>query len=145
MDINLMSRRELLNIPQLKWDEDKAVFDCLIIVPSKGRNKLHESGYRAMTFIAVKNNVPICKISGCSDVVHIDGIGGYGKGWIDKYGTALDKISPSGWSIDCLAKSGLLRIWPSSNSISCGPALSSFEIYAEPKSKQMKQIGWGKI
>ena len=132
MDINLMSRRELLNIPQLKWDEDKAVFDCLIIVPSKGRNKLHESGYRAMTFIAVKNNIPICKISGYSDVVHIDGIGGYGK-VPDKYGKVPDKISPSGWSIDCLAKSGLLRIWPSSNSISCGIALSSFEIYAEPK------------
>ena len=129
MDINLMSRRELMKTPLLRHTESRTTFDNLILIPSK-RNKLHDSGYRTMTFIAVKNNAPIYKMFGDSESIKIDGIGGYGK---EQYttNTKILTIAPTGWSIDCLAKSGLLRIWPSSNSMSCGAVLSNFEIFAE--------------
>lgn len=93
---------------------------------------LHDSGYRCMDFVAVKDGEPLCRLSGCSDVVHIDGIGGYGYRWSRKPGVPR-KIDIHGWSIDCLPASGLLRIWPDSNRIICGSGLSSFEIYAIPK------------
>jgi hypothetical protein len=85
-----------------------------------------------MDFAAVTKDGPFCLLSGCSDVVHLDGIGGYGRR--DTSRTSLpDCIPPSGWSMDCLPKSGLLRLWPSSGEMLIGMALSSFEVYAMPR------------
>ena len=55
-----------------------------------------------------------------------DGIGGYGN-WIA--GELLNRIEPKGWSIDCLP-CGYLRLF-SRSTMTAGPALSSFEIYAK--------------
>ena len=41
-------------------------------------NGMHDSGFRTMDFVAYSKNEPICLLSGCSDVIHIDGIGGFG-------------------------------------------------------------------
>jgi len=127
MDINKMSRKQFLELPHRKWDE---VIECdsLIILPMPTR---HDSGYRNMYFVAVSGDKAVL-IGGGSDVIHIDGIGGYGINWVKKYGGVPKFIPPSGWSIDCLPVSGLLRMWPSSQRIHCGTALSSFEIYALP-------------
>lgn len=129
-DINEMTREEFEKLPRRKWDEE---FECrfLIILPGKGDKKsMHDSGYRCMDFVGVKDDGSMVLLSGCSDVIHIDGIGGYGYKWFDKYHDIPILIPPSGWSIDCLPKSGLLRIWPESKKIKVGLALSSFEIYA---------------
>ena len=131
MNINKMTRRDFLKIPYRKWDKDIGEFDSLVILP-RGKKRLHDSGYRLLDFVAVRKGKPICRLSGCSDVIHIDGIGGYGFDWVEKYGTVPTFIPPSGWSIDCLPVSGLLRIWPNSHRMTCGAALSSFEIYALP-------------
>ena len=132
MNINEMTRKELEILPHRKWNAS-VEFNSLIILPGRARDK-HDSGYRCMDFVAVTGNGPQCLLSGCSDAIHIDGIGGYGKDWLRKYGTVPHVVPVSGWAIDCLPKSGLLRIWPSSEKMTCGPALSSFEIYALPKS-----------
>ena len=90
---------------------------------------MHESGYRRMNFVAVKNGKPLCRLSGCSDVLHIEGIGGVGLKVIsDKPFSYNDLVERKAWSIDCLPKSGLLRMWVNDCDIVCGNALSYFEI-----------------
>jgi len=86
-----------------------------------------------MDFVACVNNEALCLLSGCSDVIHVDGIGGYGDGWLERCRISPGLMPPSGWSIDCLPTSGLLRMWPSSGKILCDAALSSFEMYAIDK------------
>jgi hypothetical protein len=103
---------------------------------------MHDSGYRCMDFVAVnKDNEPFCRLSGCSDVVHIDGIGGMGYKWLEQYGRCPKMVPPTGWSIDCLPKSGLFRMFARGDVIATD-ALSSFEIYAvdsEPVAAETKQ------
>ena len=125
-NVNNMTRKEFESVPYRKrWDKP-VVCTSLVILPGKSR-PLHDSGYRTMDFVAVKNDKPICRLSGCSDVLHIDGIGGYGFNWLEKYGAVPKMIPPSAWSIDCLPKSGLLRMF-CNGEIVCGSSLSSFEI-----------------
>lgn len=154
MHINDMTRKDFEKLPHRKWDE-RIYFTSMVIIPSRikgfqvmmykirkflsSKSKLfnkpeiyeidgmHDSGYRIMDFAAVDNkNVAFCLLSGCSDVIHFDGIGGFGK-WENNIPSL---IPPSGWTMDCLPKSGLLRIF-SNDKIYCGMALSSFEIYNE--------------
>jgi len=128
-NINDMTKKELLDLPHRNWGEE-IICDCLIIIPG-GYREMHDSGYRIMKFVAVTDNKPTCIISGYSDVVHLDGIGGYGDNWGAKGGVPKF-ILPSGWNIDCLPKSGLLRLF-CKGKIKCGAALSSLEIYAKER------------
>lgn len=124
-DINEWSRKEFEALPHREWGQDIGLFDSLVILPTK---HVHDSGYMCMDFIAVRNNEPFMRISGCSDVIHINGIGGFGKydGFIPRL------IPPIGWSIDCLRKSKLLRLF-SHEKLEAGEALSSFVIYSTKK------------
>ena len=125
---NQMTRAEFEALPWRKaWDKE---VECrsLIILPSRG--KLHDSGYRFIDVVAVGLDGPMCRVAGGSDVIHIDGIGGFGQ-WDPAKGVPR-LIPPSGWAIDCLAKSGLLQLWPSSRLVIVGAALSSLEVYAVP-------------
>ena len=132
MDISEMTVKQFRELKHRKWDEE-IIFDCLIILPGSGRkHELHDSGYRCMDFVAVNRDKPLCLLSGCSDVIHINGIGGFGYKWLDKYGGYPKTIPPVAWSIDCLAKSGLLRLFTGSGKLICGTAFSSFEIYNQP-------------
>jgi hypothetical protein len=116
------TKKELEALPAREWGEDIGEFDSLIILPTK---HLHDSGFWCMDFVAVKGNEPFCRLSGCSDVIQIDGIGGYGE-WKQNVPTV---IPPKGWSIDCLKKSKLLRVF-SDGKLKAGRALSSFDLYA---------------
>jgi hypothetical protein len=111
------------------WTRKQFVCDCIVVLPMK---KMHGSGYRLMDFVAIKDGKPLCKLSGCSDVIHIDGIGGSGYRYdrLNPTQRYFDLTKQKAWSIDCLAKSGLLRMWASYNDLICGPSLSSFEIWA---------------
>ena len=115
MNVSEMTRKGFEELPLREWNEE-VIFDSLIILPGKARD-LHDSGYRCMDFVAVLNKKPICRLSSCSDVIHIDGIGGVRR-----------RLPFTGWSIDCLPKSGLLRLFTQAK-ISCGPSLSSFEVF----------------
>ena len=112
-----MTRKEFEVLPYR--DKDRPiVFDSLVILPGRAKD-LHNSGYRYMDFVAVIRNCPLCRLSGHSDALHIDGIGSWRR----------VQDTPPNWTIDCLPKSGLLRIWPGPYKMTCGPALSNFEIY----------------
>jgi len=129
MNVNKMTREQLEEVPRRKWDENIGSFRSMIILPAGDEIELHDSGYRLMDFVAVDDKgEPICRLSGCSDVIHIDGIGGFGR-WD---GDIPRLVKPVSWSIDCLPVSGLLNIFPR-GPMTCDAALSSFEIYAERK------------
>lgn len=83
-----------------------------------------------MDFVAVRDGEPICRLSGCSDVLHLDGIGGYGENWFEKYPWQTKLVPPSGWSIDCLPEIlfSSVKRW-----LTCGEALSSFEVFVNGK------------
>lgn len=132
MDIHKMKRKDFEALPNRRWDEDIGEFDTLIVLPLRSR---HDSGYRCMDFVAVIKDKPICRLSGCSDVIQIDGVGGLGSNWATRYGRVPKSVPPTGWSIDCLPVSGLLRMF-CQGKIRVGVGLSSFEIYQVPREKE---------
>ena len=130
MKANDMTRKEFDALPSREWNEDVEGVRSLVILPGRAKD-MHDSGYRCMDFVAVnKDGEALCRLSGCSDVVHIEGIGGYGNKWLEQYGTVPKKIPPVAWSIDCLPKSGLLQLF-AREGITCGPAFSSFEVFSK--------------
>jgi len=126
MNIHEMTREDFETLPHRRWDETTECHS-LVILPTKD---LHTSGCRCMDFAAVVGDEAKCLLSGCSDIICIDGIGGFGKDWVERYSDIPEAVPPAGWTIDCLPKSGLLRIRPASGRMTCGPALSTFEIFS---------------
>lgn len=106
------------------YGEDIGEFRSLVILPT---NKVNEElkEYRLMDFVAVDfEHFPICRLSGHSDALHIDGIGGFGawKGFIP------DKVEKKCWTIDCLSKSGLIHIFCNCK-LKAPKSFTSFEVY----------------
>lgn len=127
MNVFDMTKEDFEKVPERGGrSRDIGEFNALVIIP---QNYAHDSGWMCMDFVAVsKEGEPICRLSGCSDVLNLDGIGGYGKWRADELKLPR-RIEPKGWSIDCLP-CGYLRLF-SRSTMTAGPALSSFEIYAK--------------
>jgi len=122
------TRADFEALPTRKWNEDVGLIDAIVILP---RRKIHDSGYRMMDFAAIRGNTPFCLLSGCSDALHFEGIGGMGKFLGDSWAGP----EAAGWLIDCLPKSGLLRLFLHEARIEVDPALSSFAIYSRKVKK----------
>lgn len=135
MKVTKMTKEDFDNVPSRKWGKDIGDFNSLVIIPT---GELHDSGFMCMDFVAVDDkNEPIAKLSGCSDVIHLDGIGGYGKrNWhCTIMGTELPRmVSPKGWCIDILP-CGYVRIFSRNrNGLSCSKmSLSDFELWSDAK------------
>ena len=100
-------------------------FNCVIIVPLEG--DLHESGFRRMKFVYLARDGEIIGVGGgSSDVLHLDGIGGYGQDW--SAGLAQQNVPVSGWSIDCLPN-GCLRLFARKPLTAPEYSLSDAEIF----------------
>lgn len=125
-DLNEMTRKDFNAFPERKWDEVLEGVDSIVIIPSR---KKHDSGYACFGYVAVKGD-QAWKCGG-GDVIHIDGIGGYGK-WDN---VIPHNIEVKGWNIDCLIKSGYLRLWSDKGKLTCEPNLSSMEIFSIPIKK----------
>ena len=80
-------------------------FSAFVIVPT---DEIHDSGWRCMKFILLYQGEIVGVVSGWSDVVHINGIGGYGKNYGDLVSGMVKRV---GWSIDCLPVSGCIRLF----------------------------------
>lgn len=111
--ISKMTLEEFLQVPHREsFDKNIGEFNSLVLIPT---DDIHDSGYRCMEFVACIEQDAIVRLSGCSDIVHV------GKMLISK-----GEITP-GWSIDCLPKSGLLRLYKIGlGKMVCGPDVSSF-------------------
>jgi len=123
-----MTRKEFEELPHREsWDEEVEC-NSLILLPTR---RLHDSGYRCIDMVACQDDIAFCRVAGGSDVVNIEGIGGFGYRWADREGASRFLVAPAGWSIDCLKKSGLLRIFPSvTHRIRVGLHLSNLEIWS---------------
>lgn len=75
MNIFEMTKEDFDKVPERGgWSRDIGEFRSLVIIP---QDYAHDSGWMCMDFVAVdKEGEPICKLSGCSDVLDLDGIGG---------------------------------------------------------------------
>lgn len=98
--------------PSSFTNEEVGLIEGLIIMPT---DNLHDSGYRLMEFVTIQDDVPTYRVSGCSDVLHLGGIGGYN---ISRYNfDNMDMLIHRGmmprieWRIDCLPISGLVRLF----------------------------------
>ena len=140
-----MTKEDFANLPRFGdegydgFDPNKDTFQSMVIIPT---GEEHSSGFQCMEFALIGDNgVAICRVGGGSDVVVIDGIGGYGVNGISKAPRLKDGrrvIVPHGWSIDCLP-CGYLRLFTNGG---CSLRLerpywngSTFEIYAEENEK----------
>jgi hypothetical protein len=127
MNVYTMTKEDFQLVPERPhFDTPVQPFYSLVIIPQE---YMHESGYRCMDYVAVnRNGEPIIRLSGCSDVLEIDGIGGYG----DFHGKGLPISRPiQAWKIDCLP-CGYLRLFCNGR-IVAGNAISSFEIFWIPE------------
>lgn len=107
----------------------KKEFDSVIIVPM---DEVHDSGYRCMKYILcdTKDDVEdliVGVIGGCSDVLHLNGIGGHGLSF--ERNIALQTVPIVDWSIDCLDNSGCLRLFGPRMVLNNHIQASSVEIY----------------
>lgn len=123
-NVDEMTKKELLAIENFMPTKD---FDEVVIVPTK---YIHDSGYRCMKFILCDGCKIVGAVSGCADVVHINGIGGHGENWDFS-------VPPKGygWRIDCLPKSNCVRLFLDEK-LTLGKTFiptSDFQIYVKEK------------
>ena len=119
---------EALPTPKSYTNEEIGEVDCLVILPEK---KYHDSGWRCMSFVTIQNRVPTYRISGCSDVIHLGGIGGHNIKSTDRIKSQT--VPNADWHIDCLPVSGLLRIFSGNYKLYVGASISDFELFYKEK------------
>lgn len=116
MDIFFMSKDDFKNVPRLEETDfvpSKETFGSIVIIPT---DEEHDSGFLCMDFVLVGGGMePICRISGGSDVVCLDGFGGYGIEYITDCNCKKDEegnivVEPKSWKMDCLP-CGYLRLF----------------------------------
>jgi len=124
MNIN-STREEFENLDYFKPTDD---FNGVIIIPT---NELHDSGFGCMKFALTNGDEVVGCIGGGSDVIHLNGIGGYGK-----YNKGFDKtlktdmVKRIDWSIDCLPN-GLIRLFCSCKLDIDEIIISDFNLYVK--------------
>jgi hypothetical protein len=104
--VNINSTKE--EFENLNYFKPTDEFNGIVIIPT---NELHDSGFGCMKFALLNHGEVVGCVGGGSDVIHLNGIGGYGK--YDKdFGRALktDMTERIDWSIDCLPN-GLIRLF----------------------------------
>ena len=120
IDIMQMTKEDFQKVPSVELPQ---TFDSFVIVPT---GELHDSGWSCMKFVLLdKLRNVIGSIGGYSDVIHIDGIGGYGRRWSDRVPMA---VPPKSWTIDCLP-CGYLRVFARDTLSTNDWFGSDFEVY----------------
>lgn len=124
------TRKEFESLPTPKsyTNEEIGEVDSLVILPER---HYHDSGWRCMSFVTIQNGVPTYRISGCSDVIHLGGIGGHNIKSTDRIKSQT--VPNADWHIDCLPVSGLLRIFSGNYKLYVGASLSDFELFYKEK------------
>lgn len=129
MTIFEITKENVKELPLIDWlDNHDELFDSIVIVPT---GEIHESGYQCMEFVFCNGDEAVKRVDRGSDVLHIDGIGGYGGRitWNKPLPTTLPLRS---WSIDC-TPNGFLRLFSSRCRIKGSDGLSSYEIFGVGK------------
>lgn len=150
MKITEMTKVDFAAVPELKlwsdWEKlaptGRLLFHSFVIIPVErdGEIDLHDSGWGCMEFCLVDDDMePIGKVGGGSDVVNLDGIGGYGYKWHERPDYMLRLIPVHGWCVDCLP-CGYLHMWTKRNLFLSDRFVgSNFEPYSEDDPRQRKE------
>ena len=79
MNVFDMTKEDFEKVPgRGGWSRDIGEFNALVIIP---QDYVHDSGWMCMDFVAVsKEGEPICRLSGCSDVLNLMGLVDMGNG-----------------------------------------------------------------
>lgn len=102
MDITLEEFQQMEN-----FHPGDKTFNQVVIVPM---DDIHDSAYRCMKYILINNIDEIVGvIGGYSDVLNLNGIGGYGYDKLKHIKSGLIPIAD--WTIDCLPESRCLRLF----------------------------------
>lgn len=121
MDILNMTKEDFDAVPRLDTHTDweklapngRLEFSSFVIIPVHNEDRtidLHESGWGCMEFCLIDlKGKPIGKVGGGSDVVNLDGIGGY-RDLSLRFDGIPRTIPVHGWSIDLLP-CGYLNVW----------------------------------
>lgn len=98
-----MTRKELLAIPERKWDEELNGVRSVFVIPSRRK---HCSGWACMDFVAETEN-GLVRFGGCCDDVMFEG---------------------THFRMDCDFDTKLVRIWNSRKrfTVTCGVSSISF-------------------
>lgn len=120
IDLNFMTAtlEEFRNLP-FYWEPD-IKFDRLIIVPQED---IHDSGYSMMSYVLVEQGEIVGKIGAAADVLHIDGIGGYGE-W-DSIHEIPTMVPVRSWCIDCLPTSKCVSLFSGNQIMKLGRCFDS--------------------
>lgn len=105
MEMTASSARE--EFENLDYFAPTGEFNGIIIIPT---NEMHESGYMCMKFALMDHWEVVGCVGGSSDVIHLNGIGGYGKYENFKEALKTGLAKRVDWSIDCLPN-GLIRLF----------------------------------
>lgn len=153
MNILKMTKQDFANVPYLnlhnEWDKlapnGRLEFNSFVIIPVENEDGtliLHESEFGCMEFCLVnENNEPIGKVGGSSDIIALDGIGGYGADWMERFGGIPQFISVHGWTIDLLP-CGYLNVWTRQTLFIRSPYIcSAMEVFSEDENeRRMRSI-----
>lgn len=121
--MNINSTRE--EFENLDYFMPTKEFNGIVIVPT---NNLHDSGFRCMKFVLLNHNEVVGCVGGSSDVIHLNGIGGYGKDFDFDEALKTNLVKRIDWSIDCLSN-GLIRLFCSYKLDIDEFILSDFNLY----------------
>ena len=121
-DLGKMTRKQFLEIEEHYPTEP---FNGFVIVPT---GKKHDSGYGCMRFILECHGKIVGAVGGWADVVHLNGIGGYGLNWERTLSTGTIEVTD--WNIDLLPTSKCLRVFSSRELKIEDIICSDFEVFA---------------
>lgn len=107
------TRKEFEALPELdRWDETNGYWgevDCFVLIPTA---HYHDSGFRIMDVVVIKDNKPIGRYADMSDHIQLN----------------CDRNNPHSWNMDCLPVSGLVRFWSYNRNSRIASPYSSFVI-----------------
>lgn len=121
--MNINSKRE--EFENLDYFEPTDEFNGVVIIPT---NKLHDSGFGCMKFALINGGEVVGCVGGGSDVICLNGIGGYGKDFCGSLKTNM--VKRIDWTIDCLSN-GLIRLFCSYKLDIDKFILSDFNLYVK--------------
>ena len=125
MDLTMMTLEELRAVPLITNELALKKFTGFVIVPT---GDIHDSGYGCMRFVLTRGNEIIGAVGSFCDVVHLNGIGGYGRCWHSSFESRM--VPVIGWSIDLLPASGCVRVFTDHRlDIDLDFIFSSFEVF----------------
>lgn len=110
-----------------RFDSKCPSFDSLVIIPVDGYDNCFNR-WGVMDFVGCIGKEPVVRLSGCSETLELEGIGGHGE-WFGP--CDYRKMALPAWSIDCLP-CGYLRIFCKGR-IKVGETGTSFEIFSQER------------